>query len=282
MVTIEQLFRQAQQAGAAEIYLMAGRKPAARIGGKIKNLDYPELSSTEAEKILLEMLDAKQAAQYRETKSVDEVIAFHGIGRFRVHIYQNDGVPSACVKIINKKEGLPEELKALAGITQGLVLVCGKPHSGKSATLAALAEQMLAGRFMHLVTLESPVEYPIEAGKGLLSRRCIGKDTGSYKEGMDNLLHESADGVLIGELETPEAVQAALRAAKMGLVVLGTVNSVDADTAVERVAQLSGMEAPLQKTRVWKMTKAVIQQKYELSESTGKFVYNCEILKYNS
>lgn len=51
MVTIEQLFRQAQQAGAAEIYLMAGRKPAARIGGKIKNLDYPELSSTEAEKI---------------------------------------------------------------------------------------------------------------------------------------------------------------------------------------------------------------------------------------
>ena len=61
MVTIEQLFRQAQQAGAAEIYLMAGRKPAARIGGKIKNLDYPELSSTEAEKILLEMLDAKQA-----------------------------------------------------------------------------------------------------------------------------------------------------------------------------------------------------------------------------
>lgn len=257
MVTIEQLFRQAQQAGAAEIYLMAGRKPAARIGGKIKNLDYPELSSTEAEKILLEMLDAKQAAQYRETKSVDEVIAFHGIGRFRVHIYQNDGVPSACVKIINKKEGLPEELKALA-------------------------EQMLAGRFMHLVTLESPVEYPIEAGKGLLSRRCIGKDTGSYKEGMDNLLHESADGVLIGELETPEAVQAALRAAKMGLVVLGTVNSVDADTAVERIAQLSGMEAPLQKTRVWKITKAVIQQKYELCESTGKFVYNCEILKNNS
>ena len=77
------------------------------------------------------MLDAKQAAQYRETKSVDEVIAFHGIGRFRVHIYQNDGVPSACVKIINKKEKLPEEVKALAGITQGLVLVCGKPHSGK-------------------------------------------------------------------------------------------------------------------------------------------------------
>ena len=80
----------------------------------------------------------------------------------------------------------------------------------------------------------------------------------------------------------PEAVQAALRAVKMGLVVLGTVNSVDADTAVERIAQLSGMEAPLQKTRVWKMTKAVIQQKYELCESTGKFVYNCEILKYNS
>ena len=128
---------------------------------------------------------------------------------------------------------------------------------------------------MHLVTLESPVEYPIEAGKGLLSRRCIGKDTGSYKEGMDNLLHESADGVLIGELETPEAVQAALRAAKMGLVVLGTVNSMDADTAVERIAQL-------QKTRVWKITKAVIKQKYELCESTGKFVYNCEILKNNS
>ena len=103
MVTIEQLFRQAQQAGAAEIYLMAGRKPAARIGGKIKNLDYPEISSTEAEKILLEMLDAKQAAQYRETKSVDEVIAFHGIGRFRVHIYQNDGVPSACVKLSIRK-----------------------------------------------------------------------------------------------------------------------------------------------------------------------------------
>ena len=68
----------------------------------------------------------------------------------------------------------------------------------------------------------------------------------------------------------------------MGLVVLGTVNSVDADTAVERIAQLSGMEAPLQKTRVWKITKAVIKQKYELCESTGKFVYNCEILKNNS
>ena len=50
MVTIEQLFRQAQQAGAAEIYLMAGRKPAARIGGKIKNLDYPELGTVPGNK----------------------------------------------------------------------------------------------------------------------------------------------------------------------------------------------------------------------------------------
>lgn len=53
MVTIEQLFRQAQQAGAAEIYLMAGRKPAARIGGKIKNLDYPELNTQKQKKFCL-------------------------------------------------------------------------------------------------------------------------------------------------------------------------------------------------------------------------------------
>ena len=68
MVTIEQLFRQAQQAGAAEIYLMAGRKPAARIGGKIKNLDYPELSSTEAEKILTAPLTSQNTVNAAYTK----------------------------------------------------------------------------------------------------------------------------------------------------------------------------------------------------------------------
>jgi twitching motility protein PilT len=127
-------------------------------------------------------------------------------------------------------------LDDLALLPNGLVLVCGATGSGKSTTLAALAEEALRRRSILLVTLEDPIEYALApSSQSLVRRRWIGRDAPSFASGLRDALREDPDVLLVGEMRDPETIGLALTAAETGHLVLASIHSRSAASAIERV-----------------------------------------------
>ena len=277
MVTVEQLLRQAVQMGATDVLLVAGVKPKAKVKGKFIELDYPELSGGETSRIIPKMMSNDCQETYRKNKSADFMLSMKTIGQFRVHIYERDGYPACCIRAILPLPELENDLKELCRQEQGLIVVAGKPGSGKSTTLAGMVQTISQNRTVHIVTLEQPIEREFDNGLGIVSQREIGRDTDSYRSALQDILHESADVVVFGELNSTEAVQTAVKAAQMGYLVLASINSIDADMTVRMLAD--ELEQPEEQAFkiVSKVLKAVVCQSFDYEQMKSVVKVKTEI-----
>jgi type IV pilus assembly protein PilB len=116
----------------------------------------------------------------------------------------------------------------------GMVLVTGPTGSGKTTTLyAALTE--LNDPAMKLATVEDPVEYNLE---GIVQTQ-INKETGlGFAEVLRALLRQDPDVILVGEIRDPETAAMAVQAGLTGHVVLSTLHTNDAASAVLRLTNM--------------------------------------------
>jgi twitching motility protein PilT len=131
---------------------------------------------------------------------------------------------------------MPMALDDLAELPHGLVLVCGATGSGKSTTLAALAQEALRRRSIVLTTLEDPIEYALSPPeKSLVRRRQVGRDVRDFATGLRDALREDPDVLLLGELRDKETIGLALTAAETGHLVLSSLHSRSAASAIERI-----------------------------------------------
>jgi twitching motility protein PilT len=132
--------------------------------------------------------------------------------------------------------GLPVSIDDLAFAPHGLVLVCGATGSGKSTTLAALAQEALRRRSIVLVTLEDPIEFALAPGTAsLVRRRLVGRDTPDFAGGLRDALREDPDVLLVGEMRDPETISLALTAAETGHLVFASIHSRSAASAIDRI-----------------------------------------------
>ena len=74
--------------------------------------------------------------------------------------------------------GSPVPLDDLVDLPHGLVLICGATGSGKSTTLAALAQEVLRRRASMVITLEDPIEHVLatRGARGISRQRQVGRD----------------------------------------------------------------------------------------------------------
>lgn len=110
----------------------------------------------------------------------------------------------------------------------GMFLVTGPTASGKTTTAYALLHE-LAADHRHIVTIEDPVEYEIAGINQIQVDIRHGLD---FAEGLRTILRLDPDHVLIGELRDADAVRTAVSAAVAGHVILATLHSRDAVSAV--------------------------------------------------
>ena len=72
---------------------------------------------------------------------------------------------------------LPEQLKEICGLRNGIVLVTGPTGSGKSSTLAAVLDRINESKADHIVTIEDPIEFLHTHKKGTIHQRELYSDT---------------------------------------------------------------------------------------------------------
>ena len=131
--------------------------------------------------------------------------------------------------------GLPPIIKELALTPRGLILVTGPSGSGKSTTLAAMLEWINDQKTGHIITIEDPIEFLHRDKNCIISQREIESDTNSFSDALKNVVRQSPDVILIGEMRDRESVSSSVFFAETGHLVLSSLHSINANQALERI-----------------------------------------------
>lgn len=124
--------------------------------------------------------------------------------------------------------------KKLLSNAHGMVLIVGPTGSGKSSTMYTMIRALNTDE-VNLVTLEDPIEYDING----VNQVQINEKTGmTFAEGLRAILRQDPDILAIGEIRDSETAEIAIRAAITGHLVLSTVHTNDALSAIDRLIDI--------------------------------------------
>lgn len=121
---------------------------------------------------------------------------------------------------------------------QGIILVTGPTGCGKSSTLYTCLNR-LNSPSVNIITVEDPVEYDIP---GINQVQINPKAGITFATGLRSILRQDPDIVMVGEIRDGETASIAFQAAQTGHLVLSTLHTNDAPSAVSRLLDL-GVEA---------------------------------------
>ncbi len=116
----------------------------------------------------------------------------------------------------------------------GLILVTGPTGSGKTTTLYG-ALRSIATPEVNVVTIEDPIEIVVDSFNQVSVQPKIGV---GFAEALRHVLRQDPDVVMVGEVRDGETAEIALQAALTGHMVLATLHTNDAATAVTRLLEL--------------------------------------------
>ncbi|MGF1455661.1 MAG: type II secretion system ATPase GspE [Alphaproteobacteria bacterium] len=134
----------------------------------------------------------------------------------------------------------------------GIILVTGPTGSGKTTTLYA-GLGVLNDQTRNILTVEDPVEYALE---GVGQTQVNAKVGMTFAAGLRAILRQDPDVVMVGEIRDVETAQIAVQASLTGHVVLSTIHTNDAVSAITRLRDM-GVEAFLLASTV----KAILAQR---------------------
>ena len=117
----------------------------------------------------------------------------------------------------------------------GLVLLTGPTGSGKTTTLYAAIQELMKGDPLNIITIEDPIEYEIP---GVAQAEVDSADKVNFSKALKSLLRHDPDVVMIGEIRDADSLDAAVKAALTGHLVLSTLHTNDAKSTVTRLVDM--------------------------------------------
>ncbi len=237
------LLREARQAGASDLHLVAGRPALLRVAGQVLPQGEP-LEARIVEDMVLARLPGRLEETFFRDGSADFAIEEPELGRFRVNASRHREGVKASLRLISMEIptlgalGLPEAIAAATRHHQGLIVLTGPTGHGKTTTLAALVDVLNTVTTRHVITVEDPVEHIHPRKRALLSQREVGTHTRSFQAALKASLREDPDVIVVGELRDTETVRIALTASETGHLVMGTMSTPSAARAIDRLIDL--------------------------------------------
>ena len=116
----------------------------------------------------------------------------------------------------------------------GIVLVTGPTGSGKTTTLYAALSRLPRGT-TNMMTVEDPIEYALD---GVAQTQVSPRVDLTFARALRALLRQDPDVIMIGEIRDLETAQIAVQASLTGHLVLATLHTNDAASAVTRLADM--------------------------------------------
>ena len=230
----------------SDLIFSPGRPPQVELMGELQPVEVPGLEkllpnpTAALSKIIIgNHLTAGENLQ--KFGSADLSFSAQGFARFRVNIFMQRGTHAIVMRVIPNRPpqwsdfNLPEVLKEICGLKNGIVLVTGPTGSGKSTTLAAVIDLINELKAYHIVTIEDPIEFLHPHKRSTIHQRELHSDTPNFALALRAALRQAPKVILVGEMRDRETIEVALEAAETGHLVLSTLHTIDASKTVDRI-----------------------------------------------
>jgi general secretion pathway protein E len=204
----------------------------------------------------------------------------------RVSIVPTSFGERAVLRLLDRKQGLiglnrigldgneRNLFEESLGKTHGILLVTGPTGSGKTTTLYA-ALNMIYTEEKNIITVEDPVEYQL---KGIGQIQVNPKIGLTFASGLRSIVRQDPDVIMVGEIRDFETAEIAIQASLTGHLVLSTLHTNDAASAISRLIDMriepfliaSSLTAVLAQRLVRIICKHC-KQSYEVSDEEARY-----------
>lgn len=199
-----------------------------------------------------------------------------GTVEIRCSFLESKGLKTCTLRLLHNARFLPlhqlthqnqaiDLLEKLTDLEHGLVLCCGPTGAGKTTTIHALLQMILAKGNRKIVTLEDPVEITQD---GLLQLSVQNESTLSYERGIEELMRHDPDVIFLGECRSEYCASMAIRAALTGHLVFTTIHAANGPECLHRLLDLHVNLKDLQA-----VCKAITAQKLITQENKRSSIY---------
>ncbi|HEY7786681.1 MAG TPA: PilT/PilU family type 4a pilus ATPase [Pyrinomonadaceae bacterium] len=257
----------------SDLIFSPGRPPQVELTGKLQPVRVPgleKLTPAHTAGIAKLIIGTHSTANesLEKTGSADLSFSAPGEARFRVNIFKQRGTFAIVMRVIPMHPpkfsdyNLPEQLKEIVEIKNGIVLVTGPTGSGKSSTLAAVIDLINETKYYHIVTIEDPIEFLHSHKNSTIHQRELHSDTSDFAVALRAALRQAPKVILVGEMRDRETIEVALEAAETGHLVLSTLHTIDASKTVDRIIGVFPKnEERVIRTRVAQSFRYIISQR---------------------
>jgi twitching motility protein PilT len=278
----------------SDLIFSPGRPPQVELVGKLQPVNIPGLEkllpahTAGISKVIIG--NQQQAADSLEKYgSADISFSAAGFSRFRVNIFKQRGTYAIVMRVIPPRPprfeelNLPDQLKSIVELKNGIVLVTGPTGSGKSSTLAAIIDLINETKYYHVVTIEDPIEFIHQHKNSTVHQRELHSDTPDFALALRAALRQAPKVILVGEMRDRETIEVALEAAETGHLVLSTLHTIDASKTVDRIVGVFPKnEEHVIRNRVAQAFRYIVSQRLiPRADGSGR-VAAIEILKSTS
>lgn len=233
---LDRLVAGARAAQASDVYLAAGAPAFQRVGGELAAT--ADRAPIDGDALAREIgLVAPNDARAAWTERGLAVFAYGDAGgRVRVTLSRDHRGPGAALRLLPAEAPTLTSL-GLRGVAEwlnerGLIVVAGRPGTGKTTALAALVRALGENR-RSVVAIEHPIE--VVHNSPWISQRAIGAHVPGVGEAVAAAMREGVDAIVVGAVHDPADAAAVVEAVAGGHLVLTTLVAVRAGVAVERM-----------------------------------------------
>jgi twitching motility protein PilT len=235
MMQLNDFIQIALENEARRFHVVSGTVPVMQTAKGIVRYEVDRVLPPQLYQIVDQFITPQDKKTLLESSEVLVQHNFNSLYSVRVHIYKQRGTLAISCKIMDNKiwslqeVDFPEVLqefffKKMAG----LVLIGGPSDSGRTTTLNAVVDNLAKTNSLHIVMMDSLIEGVFPSyDKSLISRRVYGREIPDMKSYCYSLLKEDFDVLTLGELDSVEKLETAIRLASRGILVIGTYLCVD-------------------------------------------------------
>ncbi len=272
---LNQILSHAINSNASDIHIRSGEVPMLRVEGELIVIsEYKALNDVAALELVEALMNEHQKIIFQKDLEVDFAMQFENT-RFRVNAFRTIYGAAASLRLIPQQIRsmsdlqIPQSVRDLTKLSQGLILFTGPTGSGKSTSLASLIDDINTNRCCNIITIEDPIEFIHRSKKSLMAQRQVGENTLSFAAALRSALREDPDVILVGEMRDLETIQLALTAAETGHLVFGTLHTNSAAQTINRIIDVFPSES---KSAIRSMLstslRAIISQRLIKSKNT--------------
>jgi twitching motility protein PilT len=242
MLEMNEMLKLVVERDASDLHISVGKQPVMRLHGTLDIVDPNIITPEDSDRLMREITPPRYQQMIQETGSADFAYAYSDLARFRCAVFRARGNISIVMRLIPSKIltfdqlGLPRDsIIEILHSHRGLVLITGPTGSGKTTTLATMIDYINNERYVHLITIEDPLEYTHPHKKAIVTHRELHVDTPSFAYALRGALRQDPDVILVGEMRDLETMEAAITAAETGHLVFATLHTVSASETVNRI-----------------------------------------------